>query len=118
MIDPVLFHRAELEADLQQLRTFAQAGPGAAERVAGALHRFAREVTHFVEALPGEPAASPRALLLAAGEAQARLEELHHVFDSAMDHLERLPVRLELGAPRRRERLPEDPRPEGVADAR
>ena len=113
MTDPDSFLRAEREADLRQLKTFALAGPPAAERAGSALLRFSVAASVFVEAWANDPDTSPRELLLAAGEAHARLEALHSDFDCAMDHLERLPFKLDLDAPVPRRRLPEDPRSGG-----
>lgn len=113
MIDPVQFQRAELVSTLRQLKTFAQNGPPAAEHTGSALLAFSQAASTFIEAFERDPATSPRELLLAAGQAHSRLEALHREFDCAMDQLERLPFRLDLAAVPARERLPEDPRPEG-----
>lgn len=118
MTDPVPFHRAELEADLRQLKSFAQAAAPAADQAGSALLRFSIAVSAFVDAVGTDPDASPRELLLAAGEANARLEALHSDFDCAMNHLERLPFKLDLGAVIPHQRLPEDPRPESLAHER
>lgn len=114
MIDPVQFQRAELESTLRQLKTFAQNGPPAAEHTGSALLAFSLAASSFVEAFERDPNTSPRELLLAAGQAHGQLEALHREFDCAMDQLERLPFKLDLDAAPSGERLPEDPRPEGV----
>ncbi len=114
MIDPVQFQRAEQESALRQLKTFAQSGPPAAEHAGSALLAFSLAASSFVSAFERDPDASPRELLLAAGQAHGQLEALQRVFDCAMDQLERLPFKLDLDAAPPAERLPEDPRPEGV----
>lgn len=114
MTDPVLFQRAELESDLKQLKSFAQAAPPAAEHTGSAMLKFSVAAARFVEAVASDPDTSPRELLLAAGEAHARLEDLHREFDLALDHLERLPFKLDLDAMKAPERQPEDPRPMGA----
>lgn len=96
MIDPVAFERAEVLSALRQLKTFAQAGPPAAEHASARLLAFSSAATRFVDAFEADPNASPAELLLAAGEAQAELEALQREFDCAMDQIERLPFKLDL----------------------
>lgn len=112
MIDPVAFQRAERATALRQLKTFAQNAPPAAERAGSSLAAFSDAVADFMAAFERDPCTSPRALLLAAGQAHGHIEALQREFDSAMDQLDLLPFKLDLDAVPGGERLPEDPRPE------
>lgn len=86
-----------MAATLRPLKTFAQNGPPAAEHAGSKLLAFSVAASAFVEAFEQHPETSPAALLLAAGEAHAQLEALQREFDGAMDQLERLRIRLEVG---------------------
>ncbi len=97
MIDTTAFQRAELDVTLRQLQSFALSAPPAAEHAGSKLLAFAQAASSFVEAFQADPEASPAALLLAAGEAHAQLEALQRTFDGAMDQIDRLPFRLEVG---------------------
>ena len=97
MFDPAQFQRAEVASTLRQLKTFAQNGPPAAEHASSALLAFSDAAASFVKAFETDPSSSPRELLLAAGEANSQLDALRREFDCAMDQLERLPIKLDLG---------------------
>ena len=86
----------ERRADLRMFRHFAQGVPPLVEAAGAAVMHFSLEATQLVDALALNPDASPRELLLLAGEARARLEAAQGEFDMALHHLSRLPVRIDL----------------------
>ena len=98
MIDPQSFQRAEVMSTLRQLKTCAQLGPPAAEHAGSALLAFSRATSLFVDAFEASPDASPREMLLAAGEAHAQLSALQRTLDLAMDQFERLPIQIHTAA--------------------
>ena len=93
---PEAFDQRELSNDLNMLRHFAQGVPPLAEAASTAVLHFSLEAAQLVDALVLNPDASPRELLLLAGEARARLDAMQGEFDMALHHLACLPVRVDL----------------------
>lgn len=98
MSEPEPLEQRELNNDLRMLRHFSQGVPPLAEAAGSAVLHFAQEAAQVVDALALNPHASPRELLLLAGEARARLDAMQGEFDMALHHLSRLPVRVDLSA--------------------